>query len=375
MSKLKRLVYLDLLRGYLLFAIIIDHLQRRPNIFEMFTGRGLQWASAAEGFFFISGLMLGYVRGYGLITRGTRYVLQKILVRTVQLYFISTLLILLFIWWAIQLGGNAGLNNSPQTMEFTWNTVRDVFSFKLLYGWTDFLLFYVVFLLESIPVLFLLRKKLWWVALIVSVGVYMVGGNSWYWNWQMLFLVGTIIGYYYTPITEFLHAKFPVKTRNITFGVLFAISVITYSLSLFYNSNPGDVVRQVGLFVTPHPLDHLLRDSIDYYKGVQSAWFDRQTLTWPRLSIFALWFTTLLIIFSRFEKVIVKYFGWILLRFGQASLLTFAIHGIVVFWLDYTWPVSSPSITLNALTSITVLISILFLVRLSQYLYKKIPFL
>ena len=61
-QKLQRIDTIDIIRGYFLFVIIIDHLARFFGFFDLFTGGGRQWVSAAEGFFFISGMMIGLVR-------------------------------------------------------------------------------------------------------------------------------------------------------------------------------------------------------------------------------------------------------------------------------------------------------------------------
>ena len=44
----QRVVALDLLRGYFLFVMIIDHLGRFPGLFDLLTGRDKMWVSAAE---------------------------------------------------------------------------------------------------------------------------------------------------------------------------------------------------------------------------------------------------------------------------------------------------------------------------------------
>jgi len=59
-----RIQELDLLRGYFIAVILIDHIQRWPSFYTYLTGQGRLWVSAAEGFFIISGLLIGYLRGY-----------------------------------------------------------------------------------------------------------------------------------------------------------------------------------------------------------------------------------------------------------------------------------------------------------------------
>ncbi len=50
----------DLLRGFFVFAMIVDHIQG-PSWVHLLTGGNRFFASAAEGFIFISGLLAGQV--------------------------------------------------------------------------------------------------------------------------------------------------------------------------------------------------------------------------------------------------------------------------------------------------------------------------
>jgi hypothetical protein len=61
--KKPRILALDLLRGYFLVSIILNHLQWYPNGLDWVAMRGSLLVSAAEGFFIISGILLGIVRG------------------------------------------------------------------------------------------------------------------------------------------------------------------------------------------------------------------------------------------------------------------------------------------------------------------------
>jgi hypothetical protein len=60
-GKSKRILSLDLLRGFFLIVIMIDHVELYPNGWDFLTGKGRLWVSAAEGFFFMSGLLIGMI--------------------------------------------------------------------------------------------------------------------------------------------------------------------------------------------------------------------------------------------------------------------------------------------------------------------------
>lgn len=44
-------------------AIIVDHLNWGPSLWYLLSGGGAMWVSPAEGFFAISGILVGYIYG------------------------------------------------------------------------------------------------------------------------------------------------------------------------------------------------------------------------------------------------------------------------------------------------------------------------
>ena len=95
-KKSSRIFTFDLLRGYFLVAIIINHLAFYPNGLDWWNGRGLLYVSAAEGFFLISGIVLGIVRGSKLIDKPFKFVATILLKRSLQLYVTAIILMLSF---------------------------------------------------------------------------------------------------------------------------------------------------------------------------------------------------------------------------------------------------------------------------------------
>ena len=86
----------DVLRGWCLVVISSDHLGRFPSVFDPFTGRGLLWVSAAEGFFFISGALVGIVRGRSMKRSGLQAAAGELWRRARKLYIASVILTLTF---------------------------------------------------------------------------------------------------------------------------------------------------------------------------------------------------------------------------------------------------------------------------------------
>ena len=88
----ERILALDILRGYFILIIASVHLHYYPSLFGSFDGRGQLWVSEAEGFFFISGLLIGIIRKRDIIKRGLAAAAFKILHRGWKLYLTAAVL-------------------------------------------------------------------------------------------------------------------------------------------------------------------------------------------------------------------------------------------------------------------------------------------
>ena len=103
-----------------------------------------------------------------------------------------------------------------------------------------------------------------------------------------------------------------------------------------------------------------------------SPYFDKATLPLPRLVLFALWFWLGFWIFNRYEKQITKYFGWILIPFGQNSLYVYTIHAFVVFFAHLIMPKPSAYWAINLLGTLVVL-GLVYAAVKTKFLMKIIP--
>src|SRR5690349_10949203 len=54
---------IDLLRGYFMSVVVVDHLRFRENLLYALTGHMQLWVTAAEGFVLVSGFLVGRRRG------------------------------------------------------------------------------------------------------------------------------------------------------------------------------------------------------------------------------------------------------------------------------------------------------------------------
>src|SRR5512137_1692633 len=87
---------IDLLRGFFVVAMIIDHV-RGPSPLYLLTGGNRFFVSAAEGFILTSGLMAGLVYRRVVARDGLLAAVRKVWARAVTLYLVTIAITLLLL--------------------------------------------------------------------------------------------------------------------------------------------------------------------------------------------------------------------------------------------------------------------------------------
>src|SRR6185312_714123 len=87
---------LDLLRGFCVFAMVVDHVGGGSWLYAL-TGGNRGPITAAEGFVFLSGLVLGIVSRQRLARDGLRAAVRSSLERAWTLYGLTVTLTLIFV--------------------------------------------------------------------------------------------------------------------------------------------------------------------------------------------------------------------------------------------------------------------------------------
>lgn len=356
--KTERIIAIDLLRGYFLFVIIIDHLGRFPGLFDLATGRGALWVSAAEGFFFVSGMMVGLVRGRNMLGLPISEVGKKLLGRGLKLYLWAVGLTILFSLVGFAVMSNPHLKSGLTDDRNIWHLIWQSATLYYAYGWSDFLQHYAIYLTLSPLAIWLLRKKLWPVVAAGSFLVWLLRGNNIYAAWQILFFAGTIIGFYLQDIEHFCRRLAPRKRRFIL-GVLLAASAITLTASI--------VIIHGRSFTSFAPY----RATLEQLHAITQPYFLRASMNWPRLSLFALWFATAYSLVRLNEAWLMDKAGSFFVPLGQNSLYVYIVQAIVIFFLDLITPPNSPFI-INVITNISVVVIIWYAVR-KRFLFNLIP--
>ncbi len=369
-AKKPRIATFDLLRGYFLVSIILNHLDWYPSGLDWVAVRGSLFVSAAEGFFLISGILLGIVRGRKLIKKPFRTAALLILQRGAVLYITSIVLMLLFTFVGWHFLGNPGLKPGirPPEQPLT-DIIMGALSFKYLYGWADFLRLYAIFLFISPLALWLLRKGCWYIVIAGSVALWALypyalahTTNSaellMPLSWQLIFFVGFVIGFHWVDIETWWNTR-SKKTRALILNPILAVAGMTLiaNIILAIASGFGGADNEAARFSNTMLL----------------PLFNKDELPILRLLLFGLWFILGFTFVKRYEKYIIQLCGWLLLPFGKNSLYVYTLHAIILFFAHLIiTPGTHPGIFISLASSIAILGIILLAIH-KEFLFKIIP--
>ena len=356
--KSKRFLILDFLRGYFLCVIVIDHLGRFPGVYEYFSGQAKMWVSAAEGFFFISGMMIGYVRGRKNLEKKFDYVYKKLLSRAFLLYVLAIVMTLFFTFVGYFYANSPNLKNNWEPINDTFHFVIDILTLDYSYGWTDFLRYYAVFILASPIAIYFLRKKQWYIVGISSILIWFFFRESdSYAAWQIIFFIGSIVGFYIPEIVHFYnHISRKIKVALVS--SILIISFITFVASAF------------ATFVLDNYAGQNIYDSFLWLRNFSALFVPRDYISFPRLIIFGFWFLSLVFILHKYFYRIPDRIKNIFLFFGQNSLIAFILQGLVVFFSSL-WIPKSESVIYNFAVVSGVFVVLYFSVKGIVWMNEK----
>ncbi len=346
-----RIFTLDILRGYFLLVILTDHLYRFPNLLQFFTGRGQLWVSAAEGFFMISGLLVGFIYR-PKISRGFKKIFRKLWRRAAKLYVISVSLTLLFTLWGQFLPADkikSGIWPGGNLVQLLYKTA----TFQYVYGWADFLVFYAVFMFFAPIALWLIAKFNGWVVMVLSVLVwYFFRLQSEHAAWQLLFMSGLLVGGNLLAIEEKFSAL-ASRHKKLAGAILSGVTLLTIILSIYFVFGFGRILPPENVFNFLAPL------------------VDKNTVGPLRFILAWIWFAALYLLVRFRENQIDRVTGGIIRTLGQDSLLVYSLEAILLYpvnFLPSTGFAGSSVVTLAAFA--VVYLSVL---GKKAFLPKKLP--
>jgi hypothetical protein len=356
-----RIVALDIMRGYLILVIASVHLAYYPSLFGMWDGRGQLWVSEAEGFFFISGLLIGLIRRRDVERSGFKVAAIKVLKRGWRLYSAGIVLAFAYLIIGRALNGIApggiklGLDLSTGWLGITWN----ILTLRYSYGWSDFLIYYAAFLFVSPAVIYILRRGWWYVVVALSLFV-------WYWRWrgsfdpynsflqwQVYFFLGSVIGYHWQQILTWFN--------GLSQGLLRWLQSAVLVLSA------ASLLASIGAVFGPQ--------SSGWTGHVAQNEFINAMMTDGRIGLLRpvmllLYFVSVYLIVRHYEKVIVKSLGWLLLPFGRNSLYVYILDSAILFTIPFF--IHSSGLVVNSIIELLMIVAVWLAVRY-RFLFRIIP--
>lgn len=346
-----RLTTLDHLRGFFIVVIIVDHLGRWPSLFALISGQALLWVTAAEGFVIISGLLIGYVRGFKNKSLSMIEVSKKVIGRAGLLYLwsiIATIGYTALLWYVPLIGGKPAV---PFDVGDWWQVIAQVLSFQTPFVWVHFLTLYALFLAVSPIAIFLLRHNKAWLVTMLSLGLLVIGWQTHIeaLQWQALFFIPSVAGYYLEPIRSRWNGLAPTK-RKIYSAALVGVTVVTI------------IASAVAWF---HPT------LVQSFADISNAMFAKDTISFWRLLVAFIWFVGFLLVFERFRGWIGTKLGWLLIPIGTRSLTAYIVHGIAIIAISY-FTLAGENILINTLLGGIAILLVWGLIRI-PLVQKIIP--
>lgn len=310
----------DLLRGLAVFAMITDHVGGERSWLYHLTGGNAFWTSAAEGFVFISGLVMGIVYAGVFARQGLRAMLQKALKRAWTLYALTVLLTFAtaavaehwHMFWAAQVN----LDTLP-------DFVVGVLTLHRTFYLTDILLMYVMLVFGAALVLFFLSEGYAWQVLACSWALWAVWQRwpqqatlPWAITdnnvfqlaaWQLLFVNGMVIGYHRKALAPYF-GWITGRLAMVASGALFAGSILLYRAQL-----------APLVWLTGHDAAYL-----------NAHLFSKSDERIGRVIVFAIFAVFALSLTTNLWQPLRRAFGWLLLPLGQSALWAYSLHLFVI---------------------------------------------
>ena len=372
------------MRGWFLIVIASDHLLRFPSILDPFTGRGLLWVTAAEGFFFISGMLVGIARGRDLHTKGIQAASKKLWSRAARLYLASIILSIAYTFTAywLESQGNPSIKAGLIHFDYVGQLVSNTLNLTYNYGWADFLGYYAVFLALAPLALLLLRHKLWWVIVSISLSLWLAKDHialpfpTFYGIWQVYFFLGLVFGYHYTTLHDTFTQLSQGSKKLLRRGIL-VLTAITLAASFiftfgtpFFDDHGATLAGTLSYLHLPSS-----QAMYDFFFTVKEnqlfkELFQNGRTGLLRLPVFLLWFGATFIVVRRYENQIIRFAGWLLLPLGRNSLYVYIIESIIAFAIPLV--VLPNNFGANSLINIAAILLCWVAVK-RRFLFRIIP--
>jgi hypothetical protein len=317
---------LDLLRGFCVVAMIVDHVGGTSWLYAL-TGGNRGPVTAAEGFVFLSGLVLGIVSRQRVLRSGLRGAIRSTLARAWTLYWLTVVLTLIFVGLTVATDLALWVDRALFREVESWPAlVVAIALVRFTWHGTDILALYALLLLAAPLGIFLLAMGRWRYLLAGSWLLWLLyqvaperavipwhiehAGTFPVAAWQALFMSALVLGYHRQDAAAWVHHLVDgPRGSNLAFRAGLGAAAIGLVLLA------GALTAGSALAIGPdlHPL------------AVADP-FDKASLGIGRLVFFAgtaaMIFGTVTLLWRPIERTV----GWLLIPLGQASLYAYSVH-------------------------------------------------
>jgi hypothetical protein len=328
---------LDLLRGFCVFAMIVDHIGGTSWLYAL-TGGNHGPVTAAEGFVFLSGLVLGMVSRRRVLRDGLREAVRSALARAWTLYGLTVALTLIFVGLTVGTDLAIWVDRSLLGEVRSWpDLVTSVVLLRFTWHGTDILALYALLLAAAPLAVFLLAEGHPWRLLAGSWTLWLLYQVApaqavipWpianatmfpFAAWQVLFVTALTVGYHRDEIAAWLTHE---SERPHGAGLGFRVGLGAAACGLLV----------LGAAVSTGQA-HAMGQSVPALATI--GLFDKASLGIGRLASFAsvavLLYATVTLCWHPIDRAV----GWLLVPLGQASLYAYAVHLFVIV-LAYNVP-------------------------------------
>jgi enterochelin esterase-like enzyme/uncharacterized membrane protein len=312
---------IDLLRGFAVLAMVVDHIAG-PSVLYALTGGNRFYTSAAEGFIFISGLVMGLVYQRLIERDGLGPSLRRVIQRAATLYLLTITLTLFFVPVSELLSAHWSLGlDFSDPVAF----VVSVLALHQTYYLVDIPLLYTLLIAVSPLALIMLSQGRWGVVLGASWLLWAayqffpqqteipwtISGNYLFFlsAWQVFFFTGLVLGWHHADLTRRL-ARFPRRSALIVSGAgtagLIALYMISNRVSAFFPGDP-ETAQDIQLFL------------LEYV-------FGKADVRPGRILASIIVFGFLYLLVTEFWRPLRRSLGWFLLPLGENALYAYAVH-------------------------------------------------
>ncbi len=321
----RRDLRVDLLRGFCIFAMVVDHFGGESWLYAL-TGGNRFYVSAAEGFIFISGFVMGQAYRRKCDRSGLVAAMSDALIRARTLYFATVALTLIFsilyLYTDIQLwtGRDFGLGIDSLT-----EIAIGALTLHYTYHGTDILAMYTLLILVAPFILLLLSvgnwrwvlgvSWLWWLAYQVypeeaSIPWYIRHGENFpIAAWQVLFITGYVLGFHRDGLAHWLTHFRRMRVFLVALGVSMTLGLISLAWAAFNGAS-------FPFFdIDPSALEET------FFKVPLRPW---RLVAFASVAIVA--YTAATYLWLPIKRVL----GWLMLPLGQAALYSYIVHFFLI---------------------------------------------